>query len=213
MVQIPVIARQTPVSFKQKPVAFAAGKKKELPKPAEVKDAPVLEHNLDPNSFKWLFVKYVRGINDKHHCTNGFIGQYSDKIGAADRLRRAGKKWLDPQIKFDEQPLGSYDAIYICGVSKKGYNSKEKLPYWEKENYKNNLHVAIKSVPGQSDQQVFNDKWNLKIKNGIFLPIPGEAELPERYKKLGDEFLKCRMFRWIACFYDKLKKDGDLKAP
>lgn len=195
------------VNYNPLPVKFTSNKPQQSGTQKSGQDCPVLEHNLDPKSFKWLFVKYVKGINDKHHCTNGFIGPYSDKIGAVDRLKRMGKEVLEKVISFDEQPTNSYDAIYLCGVSKKGYNTQKQRPYWEKDNYQNNLHVAIKPEPGTSDQKVFNGKWNLKINNGKFLPIPGEDELPERYKKLGDDFKKCRMFRWIACFYDKLNKD------
>ncbi|MEW5821997.1 MAG: hypothetical protein AB1782_17520, partial [Cyanobacteriota bacterium] len=88
-----------------------------------------------------------------------------------------------------------------------GYNKGKGLPYWEKENYKHNLHIAIKPAPGQTDEKTFNDKWHLKLKNGKFLNIPGEDELPEKYKKFCDDFKKCRMFRWAACFYEDLKKD------
>lgn len=188
-------------AFKQhNNLSFNAKKKAVQPK-ADA-SAPVLEHNLQSGAFKWLFAKYVRGMNEKHHCTNGLIGSYSDKIGASKRLKRAGMQGIESTISFDEKPAGSYDVIYICGVAKKGYDGQKGVPYWEKENYQQNLHAVIKPVPGKSDQKLFCDKWLLKIKNGIFLSVPEESELPARFKQFSDEFKKCRMFRWAAGFYD-----------
>ncbi len=34
-------------------------------------------HNLDPKKFVWLWMKYVRGTNLAHHCTNSLRGPYS----------------------------------------------------------------------------------------------------------------------------------------
>ncbi|MEW5821663.1 MAG: hypothetical protein AB1782_15830, partial [Cyanobacteriota bacterium] len=105
MVHFSTISRQSPVSYKNNPVNFTAKKNPVKNNPAKVENAPVLEHNLNPKEFNWLFARYVTGMNDKHHCTNGFKGPYSDKIGAPDRLKRMGKTTIDSTIKFDEQPV------------------------------------------------------------------------------------------------------------
>ena len=41
--------------------------------------AVTLRHNLDPDAFTWLWMKYVRGLNNRHHCTNCLRGWYGKR--------------------------------------------------------------------------------------------------------------------------------------
>ena len=77
-----------------------------------------ITHNFDPSQFMWLWSKYVTGFNDAYHCTNSIRGSYSKKLSK-------GNPELPslPTLLMDEQPLGTYRALYICGVSKRGYSS------------------------------------------------------------------------------------------
>jgi hypothetical protein len=41
------------------------------------------------------------------------------------------------------------------------------------------------------------------VRNALFLRIPAESELPERYRTLPPEYTTCLIFRWAACFFEK----------
>ena len=143
-----------------------------------------IEHNLLPERFNWLWMKYVNGVNDKKHCTNCLRGRYGKLLS-----KHNPDLGSSPCLQLDEQPAGTYQAIYICGVIKKGY---------PRTNYVHNLHTAIKPVPGEKDQFSF-ENWKLSVVNGIFERIPSEADLPAKYVDLAPEFTTCRIFRWAVC--------------
>ena len=147
-------------------------------------------HNFDPNQFMWLWAKYVVvvGFNERYHCTNSIRGRYSKKFSKNNPLFAVASSVL-----FDELALGSYQAIYVCGVSRRGY--------LKKQNYPHNVHAAILPEIGAEDQWSF-EGWRMALQNGRFLPIPPAIEcLPERYRGFSDEYTSCRIFRWAACYF------------
>jgi len=147
-------------------------------------------HNFDPSRFMWLWAKYVTGFNDKHHCTNSIRGRYSRKFSKNNPEFAAS-----PFIIMDEQPLGSYRALYICGVSKTGYSRKT--------NYAHNVHVAIRPEEGTVEDWSF-EQWTLRVRNGRLLAVPASPEeLPPEYRVLPPEFTTCRIFRWSACYFSR----------
>jgi len=143
-----------------------------------------LKHNLESDKFMWLWMKYVSGVNDQYHCTNCLRGKYGTLLSKHNLALMS-----TPTLNLDEQSSGSYSFIYICGVLKKGY---------PRTNYPHNLHAVIKPCAGSSDEFQF-ENWNLVATNGVFVPIPGELELPPRYRRLPPEFTTCRIFRWAVC--------------
>lgn len=146
----------------------------------------IVEHNLDATVFKWLWAKYVRGINDAQHCTNSLRGPYSKKFSKLNPGFTAGA-----QIAFDEQAADSFWAVYICGVASRGYAKGT--------NYPHNVHAAIVPALGAEDQWYF-ESWRLRVVNGKFSRIPSAVEqIPERYRGLPDAFTNCRIFRWAVC--------------
>lgn len=146
-------------------------------------------HNFDGKKFKWLYAKYACGCNPEHHCTNAIKGKYSKRFSRLDRNFIAGQSLL-----LDEFPQNMWDAIYICGVSSKGYSKHE--------NYPHNVHVAIIPTPGKNDHWTFED-WSMDVENGIFEYVPSEKEIPSKYLSLPREFWTCRMFRWAVWHYRK----------
>lgn len=145
-------------------------------------------HNFDPDQFVWLWAKYVRGFNEKYHCTNSIRGPYSQKFS-----RHNPEFVSSAAIVMDEQPVGSYRAVYICGVSKLGYSRKA--------NYPHNVHVAIRPEAGTVERWSF-EQWVVRIRNGRLLSIPAsERDLPARHRCLPPEYTTCRIFRWSACFF------------
>ena len=157
----------------------------------------ILHHNLNPDAFMWLWMKYVRGLNDRYHCTNCLQGWYGKKLNKANPELRS-----TPELSLDERPREAFQAIYICGVYKRGY---------PKTNYPHNLHAAILPQEGKEDDFAF-ENWRLEIRNGVYLPIPAETELPEQYRSLPPEYTTCRIFRWAACFFANHQSADDVTS-
>jgi hypothetical protein len=143
-----------------------------------------LKHNLEPEKFMWLWMKYVTGVNDQYHCTNCLRGKYGRLLSKHNLSLKSS-----PSLNLDEQPSGSYAFIYICGVLKKGY---------PRTNYPHNLHAVIKPCADSNDELQF-ETWNLSVINGVFEQVPSEPDLPVRYRSLPPEFTTCRIFRWAVC--------------
>lgn len=157
----------------------------------------VIHHNLNPNHFMWLWAKYVQKPNLDKHCTACLIScPVSTSTGKKSPYSQRFSKASNPQmassqrIVMDECKPGSFEAIYLCGVSSKGYSAKR--------NYPHNFHAAIIPTPGAHDHFVFED-LDLKIENGRLTRIPPEDELISPYRNLPKQYTTCRIFRWAAC--------------
>lgn len=62
-----------------------------------------------------------------------------------------------PVINMDETPDSDYDAVYFCGVSKKGYI--------------HNVHLVVRPSEGNIEHWKF-DGWDVEIQNGTVDMIP-----------------------------------------
>ena len=152
-----------------------------------------VKHNFDSSKFKWLWSKYVSGGNDQKHCTNCLKGKYSKKFSKHNENFNQ-----ETTMVFDEVEEESYKAIYICGVINKGY--------YKKANYPHNVHLAIIPREGCNDVYEF-EGWKVEIENGFVDRIIDIEELPSEYKDLGDEYITCRIFRWmIGYFYNGMPR-------
>ena len=154
-----------------------------------MEDKIILHHNFDKKKFKWLYAKYAIGANPLHHCTNAIKGKYSKRFS-----RNNPDFQPDRDVILDEYPELGWDAIYICGVSSKGYSKHE--------NYPHNVHVAIIPAPGEKDEWSF-ENWKMTIENAKFEYVISEEELNPKYKNLPEEYVTCRMFRWAVWHYRK----------
>ena len=155
-----------------------------------------IHHNFDETKFKWLWAKYVKAGNIEKHCTACLIGPYSKKFSGS-----ANKDLLSqPVLQMDEAPDGQYEAIYFCGVLKKGYLNKDPL----KNNYPHNVHFAVRPAEGETDVWDF-ENWHVEIKNGKLERIPATYELSEKFFKspYNAHYYTCRIFRWmVGHFYE-----------
>lgn len=160
-----------------------------------------IRHNIDPSKFKWLWAKYVNAGNIEKHCTACLIGPYSKKFSGATNKEMLSQ----PVITMDEVPEGKYQAIYFCGVLKKGYLNKNP----EKNNYRHNVHFAI--VPSEGTTDVWNfEEWHVEIENGKLEHIPATYELSEEFFKAPYDahYYTCRIFRWmVGHFYPEKLRD------
>ena len=97
--------------------------------------------------FKYLWLKYVEGINLNTHCANCLVGNYSKKIKKA--------KGTYENIFLDEYNTTKY--YYLCGVSS---------PFV----YENNFHLAFKYCKDELLKYSSNG-IEIEIENAIALPI------------------------------------------
>ena len=156
-----------------------------------------IKHNFDETKFKWLWAKYVKAGNIEKHCTACLIGPYSKKFSGSTNKNLLSQ----PEFVMDEFPEGSYEAIYFCGVLKKGYLNKNPL----KNNYPHNVHFAIRPVDGANDTWDF-ENWHVEIENGKLDRIPATYELSEKFfhSPYNSHYYTCRIFRWmVGHFYPK----------
>lgn len=144
----------------------------------------ILEHNLNPRDWMWLWAKYATGHNPAKHCTNSIRGRYSKRFSAHNETME-----FDRSLVMDEVTNGTFAAIYLCGVAKKGYS--------QKENYPHNLHAVIVPAEGETDSFTF-ENWRLRVSGGRFMSVPGPELLPQQYGGLPAEYTTCRIFRWAV---------------
>ena len=111
-----------------------------------------IHHNFDETKFKWLWAKYVKAGNIEKHCTASMIGQYSKKFSGSSNKDLLAQ----PKLRMDEVTDGNYEAIYFCGVLKKGYLHKDAT----KNNYRHNIHFAVRPVDGAHDVWDFENLTN-----------------------------------------------------
>lgn len=146
-----------------------------------------IKHNFEKEKFMWLWAKYVKAGDDSKHCTNCIKGKYSKKFSKHNEELKE-----NTQLIFDEEEGGTYKAIYICGVIKKGYS--------QKKNYKHNVHLAIIPKKGCKEYWEF-ENWKVYIEDGMVSKIIEEDELEEKYRELPIEYKSCRIFRWMVGFF------------
>ena len=122
-------------------------------------------HALD---FRWLWLMYVHGFNERHHCQACLRGHKTKKL-TYDRNMLA----VPLHVSFD---LDEYHSpyMYLCGVTPK---------------YNMNLHIAFE--PAHNSEVVERDpRLSIVISNARRVPIlPVDADLPQ-------EFSRCRNFQF-----------------
>lgn len=155
----------------------------------------IIHHNFDETKFKWLWAKYVKAGVIEKHCTASIPGLYSKKFSGTSNKDLLSQ----PSLLMDEVPEDSYEAIYFCGVLKKGYLHKDPL----KNNYRHNVHFAVRPQEGAHDVWDF-ENWHVEIENGVLERIPETYELHEKFftEPYNPHYYTCRIFRWmIGHFY------------
>lgn len=112
---------------------------------------------------------------------------------------------MQPSLVMDEVLDGLYEAIYFCGVLKKGYLNKNPL----ENNYRHNVHFAVRPQEGASDVWNF-ENWHVEIEGGVLERIPPTYELGDKFFKepYTSHFYTCRIFRWmLGHFYPNTLRD------
>lgn len=130
--------------------------------------------------FRYLWLKYVTGINLSVHCARCLKGEYSGKINPNMGIAR--------DIVLDEFPA---PLLYLCGVS---------TPYlWER-----NFHLAMAPAPGESFR-VTENSITLEVENARRVPIETESMAAINHPKIADKaFHTCRNWQ----FANMIEKRG-----
>ena len=160
-----------------------------------------IHHNFDERKFQWLWAKYVKAGNIENHCTACMKGPYSKKFSGASNHDLLSQ----PDMVMDEVPEGQYEAIYFCGVLRKGYLNRNL----EKNNYRHNVHFAVRPQDGAHDVWDFED-WHVEIDGGVLEHIPATYELGDKFfnAPYDSHFYTCRIFRWmVGHFYPQELRD------
>ena len=167
----------------------------------------ILHHNFDETKFKWLWAKYVKAGNIEKHCTASLIGQYSKKFSGTSNKSLLSQ----PILEMDEVKDDEYEAIYFCGVLKKGYLHADV----RKNNYRHNVHFSVRPIEGAHDVWEF-ENWHVEIDNGKIEHIPEVYELKEKFfrEPYTSHYYTCRIFRWmIGHFYPEELNDKSFGFP
>ena len=126
--------------------------------------------------YPYLWVKNVVGFDARFHCAKCLRGQFL----------KQSNDWVPPPNVRTEYELGpKARAIYICGVSRRGYEF--------------NLHAPCVPAPGapQISIPMTDGQW-LLLENAAVEPIP---LLPEGFKGLQKAYWSCRNFQFgVAVF-------------
>lgn len=123
--------------------------------------------------FRYLWLKYVKGVDLSVHCAKCLLGTYSKKI--------KNTMALGDGILLNEDKSPYY---YLCGVT---------VPYV----WKNNFHLAFKEEDG-SYIDIDRNGIRIKIKNAKEIPITDKDIDPLDPNAKKKEYSTCRnwQFAW-----------------
>ncbi len=125
--------------------------------------------------FRYLWLKYVTGVNLNIHCAGGLKGKYSTEIS---------NKTKSAEMVLDEHEAKAY---YLCGVS---------TPY----NWAKNFHLAFISAPGSSLLYESNGiAVNIKNVQRVQFEEYNARMQSQSEKRDRKEFYTCR--NWIFANY------------
>ena len=111
---------------------------------------PVIEYMNITKPFKYIWLRYITGIDFENHCAKTFKGTYSKKVT---------KEPEQKEIALDERDLTKcrYQFYYLCGVS---------APYVHEHNF----HLAFIYKEGSTVHYNHNG-IEIKIKDACQLRI------------------------------------------
>lgn len=133
----------------------------------------IIEHIIITAPFRYLWLKYVRGVDLNVHCASCLVGDYSE--------------FISPSSSFEchDLILDEYqgEIFYLCGVAK---------PF----NWDRNFHLAFRLAPGEGftceEHGVSLTVTNAQRINFEVFDARNKGKSPNRTKP---EFSTCR--NWI----------------
>jgi len=140
---------------------------------------PIIETIEITERFRYLWLKYVTGVNLEQHCAKCLKGQYSKKI--------------NPHVNGFEKIVldeSHADYYYLCGVS---------IPYkWEK-----NFHLAFKYMQG-SIIELERLGIKIKIRGAELIPIiPTPLSEIDSFHKHDPAYNTCRNWQFATMIADE----------
>ncbi|HMP71485.1 MAG TPA: hypothetical protein PKA76_19205 [Pirellulaceae bacterium] len=137
------------------------------------------------NTFRFVWLKYVRGFNPNVHCARCLIGEYSKLIRRNNgAYYPAGNLVTARQLDEQEAPF-----IYLCGVT----------PRWAW-----NVHIAGVNEPGL---RVFHEDDRIKVEIENFRQLAIDATMSPPADK---DFATCRNWQFGWCAFPETQRRPDL---
>ena len=130
----------------------------------------------DLTGYMFFWAKAVVGFVPTHHCAKCLKGPFMKTSG----------QWAPPlgtRREFILPPAAR--ALYICGVSRKGYDKNLHAPVEHEEG------APLIVIPMLDDQQLF-------IENAKLMAIP---PLPDGWNGLPKSFTTCRNWAWAGSVF------------
>lgn len=97
-------------------------------------EIPKIAIERGQRQYRYLWLKYVTGIDLSRHCARSLHGRYSRHVNAESQ---------DVEVRLDEYPHSL--AWYLCGVTTRPYR-------WE-----DNPHLALEAAPGHTEKLSLQD--------------------------------------------------------
>ncbi len=140
-------------------------------------------HNLQiTGSFRYLWLKYVTGVDLDVHCARCLLGKYSTAIKKDNAETEL--------ITLDEFPARIF---YLCGVA---------IPF----NWENNFHLAFEESAG-NEFRIDALGISVTVRNAARLPISTEAMEANNHPKIAYKaYSTCRNWQ----FANYLDRNPDL---
>lgn len=135
---------------------------------------PVIQEFKTSETFKFLWLKYVKGFDLSKHCARCLLGEYS-------KIFPFG---FTKGIELKNRPIDEYEAeyYYLCGVTH---------PY----RWNNNLHIAFRAKRGETLE--YNDgKTYIKIENAERIAIVSRESYLLHEKGINPAYYTCRNWQF-----------------
>lgn len=133
--------------------------------------APKIVLETKTSNFMFLWLKYVIGFDERHHCAKCLLGRQSKIMMPWPKANRPAG--FVREATLDEMECNAY---YLCGVSSRGYAD--------------NLHVPFEASPGEI-VEFEDDNIKVYIEGAARLPIK-----PVNLPHLGRAYTTCRNFQF-----------------
>ena len=135
--------------------------------------------------YPYLWIKAVTGFDHRAHCARCLKGPFLKATG----------DWVPPPNHWHEYTVpASAKALYICGVSKKGYVFNLHAPCLPE----NDVPFAGRLRHHAGFAMPLMDEQRLVVEGAVLMEIPA---LPDGWHHLPKSFTRCRNFQFGVQYF------------
>lgn len=134
-------------------------------------------------NYRYLWLKYVNGINLNTHCAKSLLGDYSKLI------KSSIKEYNDIVLNEYED----YKFIYLCGVS---------VPF----NWEANIHTVL--VDKKGSKAIYEDEYlYIEVEDAELLENTFDITKCDHTKAKFKTYNTCRNWQYAYVYRDLFKED------